>query len=213
MLAKEFEKLNISEKKQKGVFLTTQAELITEGMEVPRDIKIIEPCVGNGDLLRLVHGNPIETYDIRDVSDKKHPNFTVKDILEDPPSYKDSWVLANPPYLARNKARDKKIFDNYGENDLYKCFILAIAVTKHPGTRGLVPNLLRALVFVEWNTTFLGKQFPFGRLFGRRRREHTRKLCDTVGGKRNKRACVARFGGKLPECRNELSASVSRLFE
>ena len=34
-----------------------------------------------------------------------------------------SFVLTNPPYLARNKSNDKKLYDKYNTNDLYKCFI------------------------------------------------------------------------------------------
>lgn len=34
--------------------------------------------------------------------------------------------MTNPPYLARNKCSDKSIFDKWGQNDLYKCFIASI---------------------------------------------------------------------------------------
>jgi hypothetical protein len=64
----------------------------------------------------------------------KHPNMMAhknichikKDILKNPPVYSNKFVLANPPYLARNKAVDKTVFDKYDENDLYKCFIRTI---------------------------------------------------------------------------------------
>jgi hypothetical protein len=116
------------EKTQKGIFLTTNAENITHDMSIPDDVKIIEPCVGNGDLLRLINNHHVESYDIRDMSNldifnKSNISFTVRDILKNPPSYENKFVLANPPYLARNKATDKKVFNIYNENDLYKCFI------------------------------------------------------------------------------------------
>lgn len=131
--------LNRKEKQQKGVFLTTNAEKITERMTVPCKIQVIEPCVGGGDLLRLVKGNPIETYDIRDMSEKKHPNFTKRDVLKNPPSYANKFVLTNPPYLARNKADDKTLFDKYRENDLYKCFIRTIIMDPPAGGIIIVP--------------------------------------------------------------------------
>jgi len=127
------------EKQQKGVFLTTNAEKITKGMVIPPNIQIIEPCVGEGDLLRLVKANPIETYDIRDMSKNKHPNFTKMDILKTPPSYFNKFVLTNPPYLARNKTDDKTVFDTYEENDLYKCFIRTIIMDPPNGGILIVP--------------------------------------------------------------------------
>lgn len=128
------------EKRQKGVFLTTNAEKITKGMNIPPDIPVIEPCVGSGHLLQLVkNGNYIETYDIRDMSSKNHPNFTIRDILDSPPSYDGKFILANPPYLARNKSDDKTLFDKYNENDLYKCFIRTIIMDNPVGGIIIVP--------------------------------------------------------------------------
>lgn len=43
--------------------------------------------------------------------------------MKNPPNYKDKYVITNPPYLARNKSKDKKFFDKYDVNDLFKCFI------------------------------------------------------------------------------------------
>lgn len=140
-LTRNFSRLELDkkEKRQKGIFLTTNVEKITKGMYVPLKIQVIEPCVGEGDLLRLVKNNPIETYDIRDMSKNKHPNFTKMDILKTPPSYTNKFVLTNPPYLARNKADDKTVFDKYGENDLYKCFIRTIIMDPPNGGIIIVP--------------------------------------------------------------------------
>lgn len=126
------------EKSQKGVFMTTNAEIITKGMTVP-SIHVIEPCVGNGDLLRLVGDQKVTTYDIRDMSEKKHPNFEIKDTIKHPPSYSGKFVLANPPYLARNKADDKELFDLYDENDLYKCFIRTLIADPPNGGILIIP--------------------------------------------------------------------------
>ena len=87
---------------------------------------IVEPFVGNGDLIKYVkemdfEGN-LELYDL----DSKYLNYIKKDTLLDPPDYKDKWVITNPPYLARNKNINKIIYDKYEVNDLYKAFIISI---------------------------------------------------------------------------------------
>ena len=30
-----------------------------------------------------------------------------------PPNYHEKWVITNPPYLAKNKAKDKTLFNQY----------------------------------------------------------------------------------------------------
>lgn len=113
-------------KQQTGSFMTTRSKYITQGINIPKGVSIIEPCVGNGDLLKVIPADGkhvITTYDIRNMSEKKHPNFYVRDVITSPPDYKNAFVLANPPYLARNKSKNKAPYDYHGLNDLYKCFI------------------------------------------------------------------------------------------
>ena len=111
-------------KKQLGQFYTTNYEYILSNMKIPDNINhIIEPFVGNGDLLNFIENKDkynIETYDI----EPKY-EFAIKhDTLLNPPSYKNKFVLTNPPYLARNKNKNKELYDKYDCNDLYKCFII-----------------------------------------------------------------------------------------
>lgn len=110
-------------KKNLGQFYTTNYEYILSNMKIPKNVNhIIEPFVGEGDLLEFIKNKKkytIETYDI----DPKYKKANKRDTLNDPPSYKNKFVLTNPPYLARNKSNDKKIYDKYKCNDLYKCFI------------------------------------------------------------------------------------------
>lgn len=40
--------------------------------------------------------------------------------MQFPPDYKGKRVITNPPYLAKNKAKDKGLFKKYGYDDLYK---------------------------------------------------------------------------------------------
>ena len=120
-------------KKSRGQFYTTNSSYILDGMPGPPVQKIggirciIEPFAGKGDLLDWVrqsgYGNiPIEAYDI----DPKRPDIVQRDTLTHPPDYRDTWVLTNPPYLARNKSSHKEIYDQYETNDLYKCFLHSV---------------------------------------------------------------------------------------
>jgi len=107
-----------------GQFMTTNYEYILQNMHIPNEVDtIIEPFVGNGDLLKFIKNKKkykIEKYDI----DKKYKKICImRDTLDDPPDYSDKFIITNPPFLARNKSKNKKLFDKYDVNDLYKCFI------------------------------------------------------------------------------------------
>ena len=112
-----------SNKKSLGQFYTTRFGYILQGMEPPSsEVAVIEPFAGRGDLLRFLGEdprNPIECYDI----DPKRDGIIRRDVLMDPPDYNGRFVLTNPPFLSRNKSKDKRVFDRFGLNDLYKCFI------------------------------------------------------------------------------------------
>ena len=82
----------------------------------------IDPFAGNCDLVSYSPNTNWELYDI----DVKKPCVIQRDTLLNPPSYEGKSVITNPPYLARNKANDKKIFDKYQVDDLYKAAILSI---------------------------------------------------------------------------------------
>ena len=110
-------------KKEFGQFYTTKASYIFDGMDID-EIKndIIEPFVGNGDILDWLFINNKECDEFYDI-DPKIKNTIKRDTLLDPPIYKDKFVITNPPYLARNKTKNKKLYDLYSLDDLYKIFI------------------------------------------------------------------------------------------
>jgi len=114
---------NKQNKKNKGQFYTTNNNYILDGLTIPEHITtIVEPFAGKGDLINwaLTYGKKeIIAYDI----EPKGEGIIKRDTLINPPNYKNSWVITNPPYLARNKCNDKNIFDLYETNDLYKCFM------------------------------------------------------------------------------------------
>ena len=114
-----------SNKQELGQFYTTNQEYILQGMKIPDNIKtIIEPFTGNGDLLTFIEKEKyiIECYDI----EPKKKYIIKKDTIKNPPNYKDKYLITNPPYLARNKSKNKTLFDIYDVNDLYKCVIKEI---------------------------------------------------------------------------------------
>jgi hypothetical protein len=128
-----------STKKTRGQFYTTNSAYILAGATVPTTAnRMIEPFAGQGDLLKWFETQgstlPVEAYDI----EPKHPSVVQRDTLADPPNYANAWILTNPPYLARNKSASKTIFDQYGTNDLYKCFIMSLTSQPTPAAGGLI---------------------------------------------------------------------------
>jgi hypothetical protein len=109
-------------KKDRGQFYTVNHEYILKGLErPPKGARVIEPFAGQGDLLDWL-GDACEAYDI----EPKDARVQRRDTLADPPNYEGAWVITNPPYLARNKSKDKTHFDAYDTNDLYKCFMYTL---------------------------------------------------------------------------------------
>ena len=102
---------------------TTKSFQICENLikYIPQNACLIEPFCGAGDLLSLFPNASWELYDIED-----NKNNIIQDTLKNPPSYKNKWIITNPPYLAKNKASDKTIFNLYNTDDLYKAALLSI---------------------------------------------------------------------------------------
>src|SRR3989304_6471492 len=121
-------KIQHANKQMLGQFYTTNQEYILQGMKIPDNIvNIIEPFTGNGDLITFIEKEKeknkvkykIECYDI----EPKKNYIIKKDTIKDPPNYNNKYLITNPPYLARNKSKDKSLFVKYDVNDLYKCVI------------------------------------------------------------------------------------------
>lgn len=122
------------ETKQKlGQFYTTNAEYIISNLieEIKKHIRkgstIVDPFAGKHDLLNLFEsliGKQVKVlgYDIHPLLE----NTIKNDSLLNPINYEKKWIITNPPYLARNKCKDKTIFDLYHTNDLYKASIKSI---------------------------------------------------------------------------------------
>jgi hypothetical protein len=140
-----------------GQFYTTEYDYILQSFKIPDNVSnIIEPFCGHGHLLDFISDKnkyTIQCYDI----DPHQDYITHRDTLINPPSYNDQFILTNPPYLARNKCDDKKIFDKYGYNDLYKCFIKSIIDDTCIGGIVIIP--LNFISSIRKNDIELRKQF------------------------------------------------------
>lgn len=104
-------------------YTTKSAEICGNLLQyIPQDAILVEPFVGDGDLLQLFPNHKWEMYDIENKN-----NNIVQDTLLNPPNYKNKWVITNPPYLAKNKATNKTIFNKYNTDDLYKAALLSMS--------------------------------------------------------------------------------------
>lgn len=112
----------MSKKKQLGQFYTTNSQYIIGNLliDLPKDVVVVEPFCGKGDL--LIFDNPYEIYDI----DPKIDNCEKRDTLKNPPDYSGKLIVTNPPFLAKNKNKDKSIYELYQVGDLYKASIKSI---------------------------------------------------------------------------------------
>lgn len=115
----------MNKKKKFGQFFTTNSSYIVGNLTkiLPADAVVVDPFAGNWDLLNMVKdGYEVEAYDI----DPKNEDTIKQDTLLDPPDYKNKWIITNPPYLSKNKCKDKAIYDKYNTDDLYKVSLKTI---------------------------------------------------------------------------------------
>ena len=145
----------VTNKSKLGQFYTTRYKYILKNLKIPSDINtIIEPFCGSGELLKFCNDNfnknnesrqtnsitplkNIECYDIDPVHASVQKNIKTRDTIQNPPDYTGKFIVTNPPYLARNKSKNKALFDKYDTNDLYKCFLKEIIENVAIG--GIIP--------------------------------------------------------------------------
>ena len=148
----------MSSKQKLGQFFTTHSNYILQNFELPKNIEhIIEPFAGNKDLVKFIeeknYTNQISLYDI----DPKHNDIIKRDTLSYPPEFENSYIITNPPYLARNKNSNKELYNQYDTNDLYKCFIKILITNVCIGGIIIIP--LNFLCSIRKGDINLRKQF------------------------------------------------------
>lgn len=104
-----------------GQFYTKNSKYILSGITgiIPEDVVVVDPFAGENDLLNLLPNNNKIAYDI----EPQQNNIIKRDTLKAPPNYNNQWIITNPPYLARNKNKEKYLYDKYSLDDLYKIAI------------------------------------------------------------------------------------------
>lgn len=144
-------------KKRLGQFYTTNYDYILQNLYIPDDVSIIiEPFAGQGNLLDFIinkENYTIESYDL----DPKLDFIIKRDTLKEPPCYDNKFILTNPPFLARNKNKDKTLYDKYKCNDLYKCFLENIINSSCLG--GIIILPLNFISSIRINDIKLRKRF------------------------------------------------------
>jgi len=149
--------IKTNKKTELGQFYTTNYNYILQNMDISEDVKkIIEPFAGNGDLLNFITNKEkyeLECYDL----DPKKDYIIKRDTLLNPPNYDDKFILTNPPYLARNKNKNKMLYDKYDCNDLYKCFLKNIISSNCKGGIIIIP--LNFISSIRKNDIELRKSF------------------------------------------------------
>ena len=105
-----------------GQFYTKRSKYIIGNLleDLDKNLIVVEPFCGEGDL--LIFDNEYEIYDI----DPKIEGCEKRDTLSNKPDYKNRLVVTNPPFLARNKNKDKSLYNLYEVSDLYKAAIKSI---------------------------------------------------------------------------------------
>jgi hypothetical protein len=129
----------MSNKKQLGQFYSTNSDVLLTDF-IPEK-EILEPFCGNGDLIKWAEKKYSElTYLAYDIEPPKKLKYTcvTQDTLTNPPNYKNKFVLTNPPYLAKNKNKNKKIYQ-YNLDDLYKVFIKQLIKGEAKGGIIIIP--------------------------------------------------------------------------
>jgi hypothetical protein len=132
-------------KSELGQFYTTNYDHILKGMSAPKGSNIIEPFVGNGDLVRWCEslGHQVgEGYDLSPPDDSHYKDVIVQDTLMNPPNYDGKFIVTNPPYLASNKAEKvegETAFEKWQTSDLYKAFIKSFCSQAPSGGVIIVP--------------------------------------------------------------------------
>lgn len=135
----------MNKKTQLGQFFTKNSNYIVGNLLdiFPKKSIIVDPFVGEGDLLKIIpNSHPLIPTNIEKIQkniiinnkrmiigfdiDKKIKGAIYKDTLNNPPDYTGVWIITNPPYLARNKNKDKSLYNKYNLGDLYKIALKTI---------------------------------------------------------------------------------------
>tara|TARA_R110002074_G_scaffold26048_6_gene76954 strand:+ start:1316 stop:2518 length:1203 start_codon:yes stop_codon:yes gene_type:complete len=155
-----------TKKKQLAQYFTTNCDYIFSDFNLDnKKYNFIEPFCGAKDLVNWIRSKEgledvsVEMYDL----DPQTEDIVKQDTLLNPPEYKGKYVVTNPPFLARNKNKDKALYDKYEANDLYKIFVKTIVEGEVEGGVIILPlnficaqeSTIRNLFFSNYSITKL----------------------------------------------------------
>ena len=118
------------------------AELFEGCQRPPPGCVVIEPFVGDGAILKwLGADNIVIPYD----ADPRQPKVIRRDCIREKPKYYGTYVVTRSPQLSKAEAEDKTVFETYGTDDYYKCFIKSLRDTPNGGIVTLPLNFLTGI--------------------------------------------------------------------
>jgi len=149
-----------STKQEKGQFFTKNApDLLQRYIHHVKGKVVIDPFAGEWDLLDYALSEGASEVIAFDINPQREETFRQNTLLE-PPDFENKFLLVNPPYLRSNKNKDKKAYEIWHQNDLYKCHIASFAGKTEEGIMILPTNFLseserkiRDLFFSMYNIT------------------------------------------------------------
>lgn len=101
----------------------TVDELLQGCTRPPKGCIVLEPFANDGSIMKWIGtDNIIIPYD----SDPKVPKVLRRNALIEKPKYYGTYVITKPPQLKKHDTEDKTVFEQYGTDNLYKCFIKCI---------------------------------------------------------------------------------------
>ena len=98
------------DKQRQGQYFTTNAVALLEGLEHRvRGATVCEPFAGGGDLVEWCYNNGAEDVKAYDIEPQNEATIVNDSIWS--PSYQGcNMIVTNPPYLSRNKNKDKQLY-------------------------------------------------------------------------------------------------------
>ena len=72
-------------------------------------------------------------------SKESHPLGLRLDSLKDPPKYAGTYVVTTPPWTKKGEIADNTLFERFGTDNLYKCFIRTLLKSPAQGGSILLP--------------------------------------------------------------------------
>lgn len=125
-----------------GLYFTENCDTLLDGFEhLVENRFVIDPFAGNMDLISwATRHNAIgyKAYDLFPLSDDVIEN----DSIVNPPNYFGAFLLSNPPYLSKNKNKNKMPYERWQQNDLYKCHLASLYPDIEDGILILPSNFL-----------------------------------------------------------------------